>query len=178
MALPSDWAASERLLAAAATLGRYAIARTLRAEDYDAAALDVGLLLTDDETVRRLNRQYRATDAPTDVLAFAMREGVDAHLHPELLGDVVISMPCADRQAREAGHSLARELAILTIHGTLHLLGYDHDTDEEAAAMGARESALVAAVTASDAWATHAARLNAALAGNAQKGSGRSAPAG
>jgi probable rRNA maturation factor len=84
-------------------------------------------MIIDDARMRRLNGRYRGIDRPTDVLAFAMREGPFADLHPQLLGDVVLSAETALRQARAHRHSLAEELTRLLIHGTLHLLGYDHE---------------------------------------------------
>ncbi len=74
----------------------------------------------------RLNRTHRGVEGPTDVLAFPLREGPLRHLGPELLGDVVISVDTARRQGREAGTGLRAELALLLVHGILHLLGYDH----------------------------------------------------
>ena len=86
---------------------------------------EVGLVLTGDTEIRRLNRQYRGIDRPTDVLAFPMREKRESS--DSLLGDVVISIPTARKQALQQGHSLQQELALLIIHGLLHLLGYDHE---------------------------------------------------
>jgi probable rRNA maturation factor len=94
---------------------------------------DLGVLIVDDARIHRLNARYRGIDRPTDVLAFAMREGPFANLHPEVLGDVVISAETAHRQARTHRHSLAVELTHLLIHGTLHLLGYDHEVSPAAA---------------------------------------------
>ena len=88
----------------------------------------LSLSLVDDEEIRALNRDYRDKDRPTDVLSFAMREGEGGALHPELLGDVVISVETAERQAAEAGHSLDEELLALAVHGLAHLLGEDHAT--------------------------------------------------
>ncbi len=96
---------------------------------------ELSILLTDDAEIQVLNQQYRHIDAPTDVLAFAMREGIGGDLNPELLGDLVISVPTAQRQSVAHGHSLDIELAILSVHGTLHLLGYDHQTPEQAEIM-------------------------------------------
>ncbi len=97
--------------------------------------LEVTLRLTDDPTIRELNRVYRKRDKPTDVLAFAQREGEGGGLHPGLLGDIVISVETAARQARRG---LERELLFLAAHGLCHLLGYDHSTDDEEAEMNAR----------------------------------------
>jgi probable rRNA maturation factor len=93
--------------------------------------------------MRRLNARYRGSDRPTDVLAFPMREGAFAHLHPQLLGDLVISVETAQRQAQARHHSLAEELTHLLIHGTLHLLGYDHEVSPaDARLMRAKEREL------------------------------------
>jgi len=103
-------------------------------------ALEASLLLTDDPTIRALNRSFRHKDKPTDVLAFAQREG-GGPTPAGLLGDVVISVATARRQARRG---LERELLHLTAHGLCHLLGYDHRTDAEEATMNARARALLA----------------------------------
>ena len=81
------------------------------------------MALVPDARVRALNRQYRKKDAPTDVLSFLAEEKGQ-------LGDVVIAVGVARRQAREAGHSLQTELRVLALHGLLHLLGYDHEHDD------------------------------------------------
>lgn len=86
------------------------------------------MLVTGDEQMRDLNRRYRGLDAPTDVLSFA-----DGDILPSgsrLLGQIVISLDSARRQAEELGHDELAELAELALHGTLHLLGYDHDGDD------------------------------------------------
>ncbi|AIF52237.1 rRNA maturation RNase YbeY [Pelosinus sp. UFO1] len=96
---------------------------------------EVSLVLADDEYIRVLNRQYRDKDCSTDVLSFALNEGEEPLMidGPEevLLGDIIISLETATRQAEEYGHSLERELAYLTVHGILHLLGYDHMTEDD-----------------------------------------------
>jgi len=125
---------------------RDVVARVLAAEG--ASSADVGVVVTGDATVRDLNRRYRGEDAPTDVLSFAFGEDAGEFVLPPgkstRLGDVVISLPAARRQAKQAGHSLERELALLLVHGLLHLLGYDHATDDDARVMRSRESALLA----------------------------------
>lgn len=83
--------------------------------------------LVDDAEIHRLNRDYRGKDRPTDVLAFAMREGRRAPGDDTMLGDVVISLDTAARQARQRHVSTADEVRTLLIHGVLHLLGYDHE---------------------------------------------------
>ena len=105
--------------------------KTHNLEDYE-----VSVLLTDDSRITELNLEYRGIDAPTDVLAFAMREDEDSNLmNPNILGDIVISLETAERQAENETHSLEEEVAFLTVHGVLHLLGYDHQTQEEATVM-------------------------------------------
>jgi probable rRNA maturation factor len=83
----------------------------------------MSLVLSGDRTLRRLNRAYRGRDRPTDVLSFPGPGGEDG------LGDVLISVETAARNARHRGHSLARELEVLALHGFLHLLGHDHERD-------------------------------------------------
>ncbi len=99
---------------------------------------ELSLELVGDGRMRRLNRQYRGKDRTTDVLAFSMRESESPCRM--LLGDVVISVPAAIRQAREAGRSAEDELAALLVHGVLHLCGFDHERSaQEAARMRRRE---------------------------------------
>ena len=95
----------------------------------------------DDGAIHALNRDYRGKDKPTDVLAFSQQEGEHGGLHPELLGDIVISVETAARQAKT---SLEEELLTLASHGLCHLLGYDHNDDAEEAEMNARAAALLA----------------------------------
>jgi probable rRNA maturation factor len=105
--------------------------------------LEAAFRLCDDAAIRDLNRAYRRKDKPTDVLAFALREGEGGALHPSLLGDVVISVPTARRQARRRGvEGLYAELLFLASHGLCHLLGYDHPNDAQEAAMNARMASL------------------------------------
>ena len=111
---------------------------------------EVGLVFTDSPTVQRLNRDYRGVDEPTDVLAFYMlpQKGIDASfaLPPDgvsRLGEVIISYPQAVAQAKEQEHSPENELALLVIHGILHLLGHDHEEPEEESMMRERERELL-----------------------------------
>lgn len=110
------------------------------------APAELGLVITDDDTVRDLNRRYRGMNEPTDVLSFGL-ESAEPFVSPpdgvQRLGEVIVSFPAAERQAREAGRPLEAELAHLAVHGVLHLLGYDHQQPEEAQAMRAREEALL-----------------------------------
>jgi probable rRNA maturation factor len=108
---------------------------------------ELSILLTGDEEMTELNRAYRKRNRTTDVLAFSQLEGQRGHLHREVLGDVVISLPTARRQARERKHSLLDELIILLVHGTLHLLGHEHErTDRKTAAAMRREQERLAAL--------------------------------
>jgi len=109
------------------------------------ADLECAVRLTTDRVIHELNRDYRSKDKPTDVLAFAQREGEGGDLHPEILGDVVISVDTARRQAkRKSPAGLYAEIRFLAAHGLCHLLGYDHRDDAEEAVMNARMAALLA----------------------------------
>lgn len=99
--------------------------------------LEVALRLCDDAAIRELNRDYRGKNNPTDVLAFAQREAQTADA--ALLGDIVISVPTAKRQAKRGIYA---ELLHLASHGLCHLLGYDHGNDKDEAEMNARAAAL------------------------------------
>lgn len=88
------------------------------------------IALVGDRAIRRLNRTYRGLDRATDVLSFPAGLGPGEGGEFSYLGDVVISTQAVERQARAAGHSVEREMAELLIHGTLHLLGYDHEVDQ------------------------------------------------
>ncbi len=94
---------------------------------------EVSILLTDDPHIKGLNRKYLKRNRPTDVLAFPMREGPCQEINPHLLGDVVISVEAAQRQAREDGVKLRDRVAYLLIHGILHLAGFDHETSKKRA---------------------------------------------
>lgn len=109
-------------------------ARALRMlEAMSLQSCDLSILLCSDAEMHALNRDYRGKDRPTDVLAFALQEGEVLPGQAEMLGDVVISLDTARRQAAEKGHSILHEVTFLLAHGLLHLLGYDHqnDADEE-----------------------------------------------
>ena len=121
----------------------------LRAEGVT-SPYEMSLVFTDSEKVRRLNRDYRGVDEPTDVLAFYMLPQKEADssfvLPPDSitrLGEVIISYPEAIEQAKEQGHLIDKELALLIIHGILHLLGYDHEQPEEERRMRTREKELL-----------------------------------
>ena len=111
---------------------------------HNSADCEVSVLLTDDPHMKQLNRDYREIDTATDVLAFAMQEGEDnTVLNANILGDVVISLETAERQAKNESHSLEEEVAFLTVHGVLHLLGYDHQTQNEASVMFAKQESIL-----------------------------------
>lgn len=111
----------------------------------------VGLVVTTDQGIREMNLRHRGIDAPTDVLSFPLREYDSPEKprrgfplppgEPVPLGDIVISYERAVEQAREYGHSLERELAFLTVHGAMHLLGYDHEEPGDAEQMRRQEEA-------------------------------------
>lgn len=104
---------------------------------------EVSLVLVDDDYIQELNRDYRGIDRPTDVLSFALNEGEEPDVidgpQESLLGDIIISLPTALRQAEEFNHSLERELAFLAVHGMLHLLGYDHEEETDRQVMRQQE---------------------------------------
>ncbi len=109
---------------------------------------EVAVTLVDEDQIRALNRDYRGLDQATDVLSFAMNEGdeddfVEIDEAVNLLGDIIISLPHVYAQAEEYGHTPERELAFLVVHGFLHLIGEDHETDEAADQMFAKQEALL-----------------------------------
>jgi probable rRNA maturation factor len=110
---------------------------------------ELSLVLSGDSQIHQLNKMYRGKDRPTDVLAFPMREGDFGRLHAglpaRLLGDVVLSIPTAKRQAKAAGKGELDEMTMLVAHGLLHLLGWDHDTKAKERAMVAETAKLVGA---------------------------------
>ena len=106
-------------------------------------AVELSILLCTDGLIQSLNRDYRGLDSPTDVLSFAQREGEDGDPDDPILGDVVISVDTAQRQAAMHGHSLETELEVLLVHGVLHLLGYDHIDESDALRMRIEEQRLL-----------------------------------
>jgi probable rRNA maturation factor len=94
---------------------------------------EVSIVLVNDEQMSSLNWKYRRRRGSTNVLAFAMREGEFGDISPHLLGDVIISLPTAQREAEEAGLSLDSTISRLLVHGILHLVGFDHEKGEDAA---------------------------------------------
>lgn len=98
---------------------------------------ELSITFVSNERIKEINRDYRQKDKPTDVISFAMEELGEGEIEivgveqPRILGDIIISIPKAKEQAEEYGHSFLRELSFLAIHGFLHLLGYDHETEED-----------------------------------------------
>lgn len=128
---------------------RKIVRQVLKAEGV-ASSYEVSLVFTDAESVQELNRDYRGVDEPTDVLAFYMLRQKEPDssfaLPPDgitRLGEVVVSYPQGVAQAKQQGHSTERELALLVIHGILHLLGYNHEEPEQEEKMRARERQLL-----------------------------------
>ena len=157
---PSDGSASQSGAVAVAVASRRRVAG-VRAADVrrDAALLmhalnvaaELSLALVGDDEMQRLNARYRGLDRPTDVLAFAQREGAGGSLHLDLLGDVVISLDTASRQAAERGVTLRDEVRLLLAHGLLHLLGYDHERSRaDARRMFAKQRRLLSLAFADD----------------------------
>ncbi|MDQ1001467.1 putative rRNA maturation factor [Neobacillus niacini] len=106
---------------------------------------EVSVTFVTNERIHEINREYRDKDAPTDVISFAMEELGEGEIEligeelPRVLGDIIISIPKAEEQAKEYGHSFIRELGFLSVHGFLHLLGYDHMEKEEEEKMFSRQ---------------------------------------
>jgi len=120
--------------------------RILQMKRYESG--EIGILWVNDRQIRRYNRDYRHQDKATDVLAFPMREGVGGELHPQFLGDVMISLETAKRDAALSGRRYLDHLLMLLIHGTLHLMGYDHEqSDREAQRMKRQERRLFKKLT-------------------------------
>jgi probable rRNA maturation factor len=135
-----------RFASSVSTRSLAALARRALAGEGVAPPAGLSIAVSDDATVRRLNRRFRGEDEPTDVLSFALDSNeafVTPANGPRQLGDVIISYPTAARQAKEAGHAIDEELAHLLVHGVLHLLGYDHERPAAARRMRAREEALL-----------------------------------
>jgi probable rRNA maturation factor len=99
----------------------------------DCHDVQLSVLLTDDNEIAELNKQYLGRIGPTNVIAFPMREGEFSDIAPELLGDVVISIETTEKESKEGGMNFEKRFSELLIHGILHLLGYDHEKDEQQA---------------------------------------------
>ncbi|MBN6186171.1 rRNA maturation RNase YbeY [Aneurinibacillus sp. BA2021] len=114
---------------------------------------EVTVTFVDNERIHELNREYRGIDRPTDVLSFAMNDEGEEEMEifleegmeemPNMLGDIIISVPKAQEQAEEYGHTFEREMGFLAVHGFLHLMGYDHETEAEEAEMFGKQEAIL-----------------------------------
>jgi len=157
-ALAGAWATdlpgAERVVERAAVAAVNSVPLSQRPE----GPLSLSLVLADDARVRALNRDYRGTDKPTNVLAFAALEGETPDLpgEPVELGDVVIALETVLAEAREQGKAAADHLTHLTVHGTLHLLGFDHQDETEAEAMEGLEVRVLAGLGVADPYAVPA----------------------
>ena len=119
--------------------------KTLGIED----DVEVSCVLVDDERIHEINREYRHIDRSTDVISFAMEDNDQFYVEgmPRTLGDIFISVDHAKKQAEEYGHSLRREMCFLFTHGILHLLGYDHMTDEQEKEMFGSQDEILGALS-------------------------------
>ena len=138
----------------AASLIRKAAERALAAENVQVPCL-ISVMLTDEEGIHRVNREFRGVDRETDVLSFPLNELTPGAFDPEtcerdwetgavMLGDMMISIPACEKQGEEFGHGFEREIQYLTVHSVLHLLGYDHvDEGGQKRQMRAREKTIM-----------------------------------
>lgn len=138
----------------AASLIRKAAEKALAAENVQVPCL-ISVMLTDEEGIHRVNREFRGVDRETDVLSFPLNELTPGAFDPEtcerdwetgavMLGDMMISIPACEKQGEEFGHGFEREIQYLTVHSVLHLLGYDHvDEGEQKRQMRTREKAIM-----------------------------------
>jgi probable rRNA maturation factor len=166
-----DWEAAvadvEQLVEAAA---RAAFEAAERPEILDNAPAEMSLVLADDALVQTLNRDYRDKDKPTNVLSFALLDGSDdsdddtddvlarEEGMPILIGDVILAFETVQREAREQGKSIENHLTHLVIHGVLHLLGYDHQSDPDADRMERLETSILARMGIADPYSANPAQ--------------------
>ncbi len=132
-------------------LAEIAVSTVLRLEGYKGDDAEVSVLFTNDAFIAELNLQYRGIDGPTDVLSFALSEDEDDDVVkipgiPDILGDIIVSVETASRQAEGEGKPVLDEIGLLIVHGMLHLLGYDHDTVEKEAVMWKRQDEALKAI--------------------------------
>ncbi|WP_102345556.1 rRNA maturation RNase YbeY [Bacillus sp. Marseille-P3661] len=110
---------------------------------------ELSVTFVDDSRIHEINLEYRGKDQPTDVISFAMEEMGEGELAiygedlPTILGDIIISIPRTIAQAEEYGHSFIRELGFLSVHGFLHLLGYDHETEDDEVKMFTKQKEIL-----------------------------------
>lgn len=145
----------------AVAIGQQTVAAVLRQAGLTGTVIEVGVTLTDDVEMRRLNRDYRQSDKATNVLSFLGDSGDGpAHGGPLLLGDIVLAHGVVGAEARTQGKSLHDHYCHLLVHGTLHLLGMDHMDENEAQTMEAREVAILADMSISDPYDLPGQRLS------------------
>ncbi|WP_062046312.1 rRNA maturation RNase YbeY [Bacillus sp. JCM 19034] len=107
--------------------------------------IEVSITFVNEEQIQQINAEYRNKNQPTDVISFALNDQIDGEVNvvgegmPNMLGDIIISVPHIKRQAEEYKHTFERELGFLTVHGMLHLLGFDHKTEAEEKEMFSRQ---------------------------------------
>jgi probable rRNA maturation factor len=124
----------------------------------DLGEAEVAILLTDDTTVRALNQRWRGTDEPTNVLSFPSRRAGRDHGAPVFLGDIVIAYETSAREAAAEGKPLHHHLTHLAVHGFLHLVGYDHESDADAESMESLERKVLAQLGIGDPYAPSKAK--------------------
>jgi probable rRNA maturation factor len=139
-------------LADAESLAARAVRAALDGAGPAASPVEVSVLLTDDAEVRRLNRDYRGQDKPTNVLSFPAEDdtGSAPDAGPRLLGDIALALETVEREADAQGKALSDHVTHLLVHGTLHLLGFDHDREAEAARMERLETAILGGLGVAD----------------------------
>lgn len=143
----AEWQAEQAALAALAAI-----------YDEEDGPAELSVVLADDALVHRLNREYRGKDKPTNVLSFALTEADEPEPQdgvPILLGDVILAFETVQREAAEQGKAPVDHMTHLVVHGVLHLLGYDHETDDEAEEMEALETRLLATLGIADPYAAN-----------------------
>ncbi|MBX3456079.1 MAG: rRNA maturation RNase YbeY [Ferrovibrio sp.] len=153
-------------------LGRYArriLRGALAAELPGNTPVELSLLLTDDAEMARLNTDWRGKPKPTNVLSFPAEDAVDPQHPPAYLGDIALGHGICAREAARARKSLADHFGHLLVHGALHLLGYDHETDEQAAAMEPRESVILAGFGIADPYMRRASGKSGAQKSSQKK---------
>ena len=125
--------------------------KCFKEEKLEDSKLTITITLTDAENIRKINKQYRNIDKVTDVLSFPMfekdelAEKIENKLfeHEDVLGDIIISIPRVEEQAKEYGHSIERELSYMIVHGFYHLMGYDHIKEEDKKKMRPKEEKIL-----------------------------------
>lgn len=137
---------------------RAALKAELPAQRTTGAKTGLSILLTDDVEMRKLNAGWRAKDKPTNVLSFPAESAIDPARPPPYLGDIALALTTCKREAKEQKKTLADHVMHLTVHGVLHLLGYDHMDDDQAEAMEPLETAILAKMGIADPYRAAAAK--------------------